>query len=66
MVKALYADVLAEQARSGLIVTTSTLTPGAEAVCRARAYPIRAADRSALKKWILAMRTPDAGVFLGE
>ncbi len=66
IVKALYADVLAEKAESGLIVTTSALAPGAQAVCTARAYPVSAADRTALKAWIAAMRTPDAGVFLGE
>jgi restriction system protein len=66
IVKSLYADVLAEKAESGLIVTTSALSPGARAVCTARAYPVSAAGRSALKGWISAMRTPDAGVFLGE
>jgi len=66
VVKALYADVLAEKADTGLIVTTSALSPGAKAVCTARAYPVSAADRTALQSWVAAMRTPNAGVFLGE
>jgi restriction system protein len=66
IVKALYADMLAEQAKSGLIVTTSALSPGAEKICIARAYPISQADRKTLCLWIEAMRSPYAGVFMGE
>jgi restriction system protein len=36
VVKALYADIINERAESGLIVTSTTLSPGAEKVCRAR------------------------------
>jgi restriction system protein len=36
VVKALYADIINERAESGLIVTYTTLSPGAEKVCRAR------------------------------
>jgi restriction system protein len=66
VVKALWADLHAESAKSGLIVTTSALSPGAQAVCTARAYPIKVADRSTLRKWVEAMRTPSSGIFLGE
>lgn len=66
IVKALWADVVAEGAQSGLIVTTSRLSPGAQAVCTARAYPVHSADRETLRKWIACMRTPGTGVFLGE
>lgn len=66
MVKALWADVVAEQAKSGLVVTSSALSPGARKVCTARGYPIKAADRETLRRWITAMRSPSAGVFLGE
>lgn len=65
VVKALWADVVDEGAESGLIVTTSALSPGAAAVCKARAYPVAQADRGSLKTWLRRMRTPDAGVFLG-
>ncbi len=66
VVKALWADVVAEGAKSGLIVTTSSLAPGAKKVQIARAYPIRAAERPTLKKWIAEMRTPRSGIFMGE
>ena len=66
VVKALYADVLHEKANSGLIVTTTGLSPGAKKVCTARAYPITGIDRDGLIKWINLMRTPGKGVFMGE
>jgi len=66
VVKGLYADILAEEAESGLIVTTSCLSPGAETTCKVRGYPIRQANRKTLKQWIEAMRSPWAGVWLGE
>jgi restriction system protein len=66
VVKALYADVKHEDARSGLIVTSSALAPGAKKVCQARSYPILEANRDTLKTWVEEMRTPYAGVFLGE
>ena len=64
VVKALYADILEAQAQSGLIVTTSALSPGSEKVCTVRAYPITQASRETLKQWITTMRTPYTGVFL--
>lgn len=66
IVKALWADIYEEKAQSGLIVTTTALSPGAEEVCKARSYPIQQANRSTLKKWIEEMRTPYRGIFLGE
>ena len=66
VVKALWADIQAEKANSGLIVTTSSLSPGARSTATARAYPIYEANRATLAKWITSMRTPDMGVFLGE
>lgn len=65
VVKALYADLVHERAESGLIVTTRSLAPGAAEVCTARGYPIKQADRTAVRKWIENMRTPLSGVFLG-
>ena len=66
IVKALWADIQAENARSGLIVTTNSLSPGAEKVSSARAYPINVTDRKTLGEWLLKMRSPHTGVFLGE
>jgi restriction system protein len=65
VVKALYADVLHEGAKSGLIVTSTAISPGAKKTCVARAYPVAAVERDALRKWIQAMRTPFSGVFMG-
>lgn len=65
VVKALWADIIAEKAESGLIVTTSSLAPGAKRISVARAYPIGEASRDAVRKWVERMRSPQAGVFLG-
>lgn len=66
IVKSLWADMCNENAQSGLIVTSSSISPGAEEVCRARGYNIKGIDRKALQKWLLAMREPGVGVFMGE
>ena len=62
VVKALYADILEEKAQSGLVVTTSDISPGAAADINARAYPITAANRAQVRSWINAMRKPYAGI----
>lgn len=61
VVKALYADILHEDAKSGLIVTTSALSPGAAKVCEARAYPIEQANRATVREWLEKLRTPNTG-----
>lgn len=66
VVKALWADVIDEFAESGLIVTSSTIAPGADTVRHARAYPIQIADRATLKNWIEELRIPGKGIFLGS
>lgn len=66
IVKALWADVVNESANSGLIVTTSALSPGAKKICNARSYNINEADRETLKKWLQEMRTPGKGFFIAE
>jgi restriction system protein len=66
VVKALWADIVAEGAESGIIVTTSRLAPGAAATRTARAYPIVEADRDAVRGFVEALKTPGTGVFLGE
>ncbi|WP_084418098.1 restriction endonuclease [Henriciella litoralis] len=57
LIKSVYADVLHEKAGSGLIVTSSRLSPGAAALRTARGYPIEAADRKTLQDWISNMKT---------
>ena len=64
IVKALWADVSHEGAQSGLIVTTSALTPGAEDVRKTRGYPIMAAERPMLEEWLKQLRSPGTGTFL--
>jgi restriction system protein len=66
VVKALWADVVDENATSGLVVTSSALAPGADAVRRARSYPIEVADRATLKDWLFQLKTPGTGIFLGS
>lgn len=57
LVKSVYTDVEWEKAESGLIVTTSTFSPGADRIRTARAYPIEAADRPKLQEWLAKMRS---------
>jgi len=57
LVKSVYADILHEQADSGLIVTTSYLSPGAARMRTARGYKVEAADRTTLRQWINGMKT---------
>jgi restriction system protein len=57
LVKAVWADTVHEKADSGLIVTTSSLSPGAETLRTARAYPVDAIDRPKLRAWIEAMKS---------
>ena len=64
IIKALWADVLDEGAQSGLIVTTSALTPSADAVRKARGYSIDAAERRTVQEWIEQLRSPGSGTFL--
>ena len=61
VLKALYADVVHEGATSGLIVTTSRLSPGARNDRNARGYPIEEAERPTVKAWIEKLRQPGAG-----
>jgi restriction system protein len=64
VVKALWADVHAERADAGLIVTTNDISPGAAKVIDARAYPVTVANRNQVTQWLMAMRKPAAGVVL--
>lgn len=64
VVKGLYADLLHEQAGSGMIVTTSDMSPGAAKDIKARAYPITSANRQEVTRWIEAMRLPHSGIVM--
>lgn len=66
VVKALWADMQDEGVESGLIVTSSAVSPGALQVSQARNYNIEEANRKTLKEWLKAMRTPGKGIFLGK
>ena len=65
VVKALYADVVAERAERGMVVTASTFSPGARAICSARSYPIEEANRGTIVTWLAEMRIPGNGVIMG-
>jgi restriction system protein len=61
VVKSLFADMIHEKAASGLLVTSSRLSPGAEGTRQARSYPISVADRTTLKTWLEKMKVPGVG-----
>ena len=56
LIKSVYADVLHEKAESGLIVTSSYLSPGADQMNTARNYRIETADRNKLRAWVEKMK----------
>jgi restriction system protein len=64
VVKALAADVTFEGARSGMVATTSSWSPGARKTVEARGYPIEEANRDTLITWLTEMRTPGCGAWL--
>ena len=66
VVKALYADVVHEGAKSGLIVTTNRVSKGAKETIKGRSYPIEIAEGTTVRDWLVAMRTPGTSPFFGE
>lgn len=66
LVKSLWADVTDEKAKGGIIVTTSSFSPGARDICKVRNYPIREANRKTVIQWLTELRNTDRGVFMGE
>lgn len=66
VVKALWADMNWEKAESGLIVTTSGISPGGLSDCHARGYDISEANKTTIAQWLEKMRTPGNGVFMGK
>lgn len=61
-IKGLYADVLHENAKQGLLVTTSELSIGAKNTIKARAYPIAEVNGDKVKDWLFELRTPGSGI----
>jgi len=66
VVKALAADIAFEGATAGLVVTSSSWSPGARETVSARGYPIIEAGRETVTAWLNLLRTPVAGAWLSE
>jgi restriction system protein len=61
VVKALWADMQAENATRGMVATTRSISPVAEATIAGRGYAIDAADQNAIAHWLEVMRSPGQG-----
>ncbi|MBB3753682.1 hypothetical protein FHT44_006204 [Mycolicibacterium sp. BK634] len=61
VVKALWADMQAENAVRGMVATTRALSPGAKDTILGRGYAIDSADQEAVAHWLEVMRTPGEG-----
>lgn len=61
VVKALWADMINENADAAIVVTTSKLSDDAEETCSARCYPVTCATGDQVKDWVTAMRRPWTG-----
>ncbi|MFC6123187.1 restriction endonuclease [Phytobacter sp. SCO41] len=66
LVKSLWADVIDENAKGGIIVTTSSFSPGAQEICKAKKYPIREVNRGKVIQWLNELRRVGRGVFMGD
>ncbi len=66
LVKSLWADIDDENAKGGIIVTTSSFSPGAREVCKVRKYPVREVNRKVVIQWLNELRKIGRGVFMGE
>ena len=54
-VKALWSDVVFEEAQKGLIVTTSRVTPEGKRLASVRKYPLDFAENEKVKEWARSM-----------
>lgn len=61
-IKGLYADVIHEDAKKGLLVTTSEFSIGARKTVDVREYPIEEINGQMVKKWLVELRSPGAGI----
>lgn len=66
LVKSLWADIADENAKGGIIVTTSSFSLGAREICKVRNYPIREANRETVIQWLTELRNTGRGVFMGD
>ena len=62
IVKGLYADIVHNEAKRGLIVTTSELSPGARTTITARGYPIEEINKTNIVEWLTKLRVPGTGI----
>lgn len=61
-IKGLYADVLHEGCKLGVLVTSSEFSVGARSTIEARSYPIKEVNKDSLAKWLKELRTPGSGI----
>lgn len=61
-IKGLYADVLHEGCKLGVLVTSSEFSKGARSTIEARSYPIEEVNRDSITKWLRQLRTPGTGI----
>ena len=64
MIKALWADVVHENASRGVLATTSRVAVGAKKTVTARRYPIEIVEREAVQSWLGELRSPGTGLWL--
>ena len=62
VIKGLHADVEYFNAKQGLIVTTSELTPGARATITTRGYPIEEVNKTGVYEWLKKLRVCGTGI----
>ncbi|WP_396590310.1 restriction endonuclease [Allomuricauda sp. R78024] len=55
-VKSFYTDVEFEEAKKGLIATTSRIAPGGKKVASIRKYPLEFAENQKIKDWVNKMK----------
>lgn len=62
VVKGLYADMQFQNAKQGLIVTSSELSPGARSTIAIRGYAIKEVNKKSLQKWLEILHVPGTGI----
>jgi len=61
-IKGLYADVIHEGSKSGLLITSSELSIGARQTIEARGYPLEEVNGDNIRSWLSQLRTPGSGI----
>ncbi|MCP4578740.1 MAG: restriction endonuclease, partial [Deltaproteobacteria bacterium] len=62
VIKGLYADMKFLEAKYGLIVTSSELSPGARKTISARGYSIQEIDNAGIRTWLEVLHVPGTGI----